>query len=724
MVSMSFSTQFAFVRPAYQIPEQDLVGEVLIPAMRSCDQLRIEAGFFSSRCLAQIAPGLASFVNDTTATLHLMVSPQISGEDQEAIRRGVRDPETVLVETMSSLFENARLSKSAIERHAVDTLAFLVASGRMQLRVVLMDRGMYHRKIWLFGSGDKWLAVHGSGNATERGLLVNGEQMSIERAWVDGEQSKARVRTFLEQWDKRWNNQLSASLTIEVEHCLNILRRHSGPNAPTVSDFWDSWRIDNAAGLEPKLPAGHSFEPLDQRLKIPASLEWRAGRFAHQEPAVNAILERGGGILSIATGGGKTKTALIASTDIQQQKQTHTCVVILTPSNPLIKQWAKDVREFNVDPVILSGISPAKRVEELERITIAFGTTKPRTEVLLLTNSLFAQPDSVVRHWIDGLPDSVIRILIADEVHNLGAPSFIRNQPEFFEHRIGLSATPIRQFDPDGTDQLFEFFGGPPVFEFTLRDAIKSGCLVPYRYYPHIVELNTSEMENYEDLTEQLARAGFRVDDDGRTIGLTHKVERLLRDRRALIEQADSKLEALEQALREINPKLVKKTLIYTSAKPSVMGKPKQITMVNRLLQNLHITSHQFTASETGKSGSQLYLDGLGRGYYQVLTAMKVLDEGIDIPQIDTAFLLASSTVEREWVQRRGRILRNAPGKRFGHLHDFIVIAPDSVSSAGVSLLRTELRRASAFADLAENEFDPDGPSSTIRQLESRLRTV
>ena len=721
---MSLTTQFAYVRPAYQIPEQDLVGEVLIPAMRLCDQLRIEAGFFSSRCLAQIAPGLASFVNDTTAALHLMVSPQISEEDQNAIKKGIRDPESVLVETMSRLFKGARLSDSAIERHTVDTLAYLVASGRMQMRVVLMDRGMYHRKIWLFGCEEKWLAVHGSGNATERGLLVNGEQMSIERAWVDGQQSETRVRAFLQQWDRRWNNQLATSLTIEIQQSLDILRGYSGHRPPTVSDFWDAWRTDNIAGLEPELPPGHSFEPLDHRLTIPASLEWRTGMFAHQGLAVDAILEHGGGILSIATGGGKTRTALIASSEFQLKEQTHTCVVVLAPSRPLIKQWSKDIREFNIDPVILSGVSPSKRTEELERLSIAFGTTKPRTEVLLLTNSLFAQSDSTVRRWIENLPKSVSRILVADEVHNLGAPSFIGNQPAFFEHRIGLSATPIRQFDPDGTDQLFDFFGGPPVFVFTLRDAIRSGCLVPYRYYPHIVELSIYEMEHYEDLSEQLARAGFRVDDHGRTVGLSPKVERLLRDRRALVEQADSKLDALERALKQLNPNLIKKTLIYTSAKPTVLGKPRQITRVNRLLQELHVTSHQFTAAETGTSGSQLYLDSFGQGDYQVLTAMKVLDEGIDIPQTDTAFLLASSTVEREWVQRRGRILRNAPGKQFAHLHDFIAVGPDAASSAGASLLRSELRRASAFADLAENEFDPGGPSSIIRELESRIRTV
>ena len=721
---MSFSSHFRRVRPAYEIPSQNLVGEVLVPAMRLCDELRIEAGFFSSRCLAQIAPGLAAFVNDTKGNLQLMSSPEISEEDQEAIRRGVSDPQTVLEQAMDQLFESARLSESAIERHAVETLSFLVASGRLEMRVVLMARGMYHKKIWLFRSADQWLAVHGSGNATERGLLVNGEQMSIDRAWMDGPRSAERVAMFLDQWSRRWQNQDAASLTVDVAQSLHVLRAHARLTPPTVEDFWEAWGRDHDAGLEPDLPRGYTAEPILHRLRVPGWLEWRDGTFAHQGPAVDALLERGGGILSIATGGGKTKTALIASTEIQRDHDGHLCVVILAPSRPLIRQWADDVRDFDMEPVVLTGMNPLQRLEELDRLSIAFGTSQPRTEVLLMTNALFSQKGSIVREWLEGLPDSVGRVLIADEVHNLGSSTFISNQPDFFEYRIGLSATPIRQYDPDGTDQLFEFFGGKPVFEFTLRDAINAGCLVPYRYYLHPVEFDRVEMEHYEDLTEQLVRAGFRITDDGQTVGLTPKVERLLRERRALVEQAGSKLIALEQAFRQMNPNSIRKTLIYTSAKPTALDKPRQITAVNRLLQDLHITSHQYTSEETGTSRSQGFLRRFGSGDYQVLTSMKVLDEGIDIPQTDTAFLMASSTVEREWVQRRGRILRNTPGKEFANLHDFIVIPPDTSSPSGTSLLRSELRRASAFADLAENEYDPDGPRTVIRNLESSIRTV
>jgi len=718
---MTFLSLFESVRPAFEIPDDDLVGEVLIPAMRVSDEVRLAAGFFTSRCLAQIAPGLAAFLNDSDASLKLLVSPEISEEDREAISRGIREPQPVVEDALESLFEHARLSESAIEQHTVKTLAYLVASDRLLLRVVLMERGMYHKKIWLFRSADHWLAVHGSGNATERGLLVNGEQMSIDRAWQDGPQSQSRVKIFLDQWTRRWENRHPSSLTVEVSQALEVLQGYVAAAPPTAADFWHAWRLDREAGLEPELPPGMRSSPFDHRLQIPSGLVWREGRYAHQGRAVDALLKERGGIVSIATGGGKTKVALIAASEMQNEEPRHLCVVVLVPSRPLVRQWTEEIREFGIDPIVLTGTGAMDRRAELERVSLAFTTELPRTEILVMSNALFTRVDSAERRWLTDLPASIECVLIADEVHNLGTPSFINDPPEFFRRRIGLSATPIRQYDPDGTHQLFEFFGGPPVFEFPLGDAIEAGCLVPYRYYPHVVELDSVEMEHYEHLTEQLARAGFQVDDDGVTIALNPRIERLLRERRALVEQADAKYPALEQELRRMGAESVSRTLIYTSAKPEILGKPKQITAVNGILERLHIISHQYTSKETGTARSQTILSKFGSGEYQVLTAMKVLDEGIDIPQTDTAFLLASSTVQREWVQRRGRILRQMLGKKVAHLHDFIVLPPDVDTTVGQSLLKSELRRASEFASIAENEFDAGGPNDVIRGLEAMV---
>ena len=718
---MTFSSKLDELRPVYEIPDDDLIGEVLVPAMQLCDRLRIGAGFFSSRCLAQIAPGLAAFINETDATLELMVSPEIALEDREAIRNGSKEPQVVLAQAMELLFESAQISASAIERHAAQTLAYLIASNRLEMRVVLMERGMYHKKLWLMGAEEQWLAVHGSGNATERGLLVNGEQMSVDRGWLDGPQAQTRIRILLDRWDSQWANRHPRSMTVSVGEALHVLRKDASAAPPTIDDFWEAWHRDHEAGLEPPLPSGYDFAPIHHRLRIPPHLIWREGRFAHQGPAVDALMANDGGIVSVATGGGKTRIALIAGVQLQDNAARHLCVVILSPTRPLVRQWTDDIRGFGIEPIVLTGMNKAQRDHELARAEVAFQTSQPRTEVLIMSNALFAQRNSDARAWIDGLPDSVSVMLIADEVHHLGTPSFVENLPTFFRYRIGLSATPIRQFDPDGTDQLFAFFGGPPVFEFSLKEAIRSGCLVPYNYHLHVVTFEDAEIDEYEALTERLARAGFRVDDDGRSVGLSDTVARLLRERRALVEQARAKLPALEAELRRIGVSLVHRTLIYASAKPVPPGRPRQIIEVNRLLQSLGIISHQFTAEETGSVRSRALLDRFGAGDYQVLTSMRVLDEGVDIPQTDTAFLIASSTVEREWIQRRGRILRHAPGKSSAELHDFLVVPPDLTSNAATSLLRSELRRVRAFADVSENEYDVGGPDDIIRRLEAEL---
>lgn len=261
------------------------------------------------------------------------------------------------------------------------------------------------------------------------------------------------------------------------------------------------------------------------------------------------------------------------------------------------------------------------------------------------------------------------------------------------------------------------------MFTFDLSDAIRAGCLVPYRYHLHEVALTEEEMDMYLDLTTRLRAAGFHVDDDGRTVMTTDAVEGLLRQRRAVLEQAASKLSALSDYLRAAGPSNISRTLIYASAKGSVVESVRQIEQVNALLTSLGIIYHQFTNAETARSDAERILDGFGAGDYQVLTAMKVLDEGIDIPQTDTALLLASTTVRREWVQRRGRILRRAPGKVRATVHDFLVVPPDLDSGVARSLLKGELARAEEFAGLAENEWDADGPRRVISQYDAAIWT-
>jgi superfamily II DNA or RNA helicase len=442
-------------------------------------------------------------------------------------------------------------------------------------------------------------------------------------------------------------------------------------------------------------------------------LHWETGPFAHQGKAVNAWEEKQRrGILAIATGGGKTIASLVAATRLQDEVGP-LLVVIAAPFRPLIEQWERELLRFGVPPLPLSDLSQDERVSRLHRAVHSLELGQARVEVAVITHVLLNHAG--FREFLNSIPSKVVTLLIADEVHNLGAPGFAQNPPEHIRYRLGLSATPLRQYDEEGTEALLRYFGDV-VFEFDLGSAIRAGCLTCYNYFLHPVELEELEFEEWEELTQQLARMGHGAVEDATAGGLSQEAQLLLIRRRSILENAAGKIETLRSLLAQRQGP-IRHTLIYTSAKHRP-GQAKQIVRVNRLLNELGIIAHELTYSETGSGEAAEILQGFAEGLYQALTAMKVLDEGVDLPQMTTAYLMASSTIHREWVQRRGRILRKAPGKSIAHLHDFLVIPPDVRSSTGRALLRRELERGREFASLAENSGGQGGPWEVMARFE------
>jgi superfamily II DNA or RNA helicase len=304
------------------------------------------------------------------------------------------------------------------------------------------------------------------------------------------------------------------------------------------------------------------------------------------------------------------------------------------------------------------------------------------------------------------------RLLIADEVHNLGRDGFIKNSPDFIEYRLGLSATPIRQYDPEGTSQLLDYFG-EILFRFKLSDAIGK-CLVEYDYYVHPVDLTETEMDSWVELTSRIRQNSWRQADGPPDDFLA----KLLRDRRAILETAKGKLPMLASLLEKEDARSLKHTLIYASDKA-----PEQLRSVNALLNRKGILFHQLTAEETAdRTRTASIIRAFQNGELQVLTAKRVLDEGVNIPQIRRAFILASTTVGRQWIQRRGRLLRICPeiGKTHSVIHDFVVLPPMSeqaLDDDARALVKSELSRLQDFASLARNAGKPDGPLPVIHEL-------
>jgi superfamily II DNA or RNA helicase len=225
--------------------------------------------------------------------------------------------------------------------------------------------------------------------------------------------------------------------------------------------------------------------------------------------------------------------------------------------------------------------------------------------------------------------------------------------------------------------------------------------------------MSMEEMERWEELTARLIRAGFSGRDDGGADGsLSPEVMALLVKRRAVLEAAAAKVDRLMELVVEQGVDGIRHTLVYCSDK-----NPDQLRAANQRLLSAGLFVRQITDAESGdRNKTAQILGDFGRGDYQVLTCKRVLDEGVDIPQVQQAFLLASSTVRRQWVQRRGRVLRRCDeiGKTLAHLHDFIVVPPDPESASGRAILRQEFERGRAFAELAANSGSPDGPFATM----------
>lgn len=708
------------LQPLYTIPGDDLIGEVLVPAMSASSSLNCMVGFFSSAAFRHVAPGIAAFINATEGTFRLLISPVLDDADREAVRTALVSPEDVLRRAAETLLEEARLSESALEQHTLDCLSYLLASARLDIRFVLMtDGGMFHPKVWIFHDGRDLLVAHGSSNVTAAGLLFNFEAVSVERSWA-GEEAMTRTVRFRALFERLWSGDDPDTLTVDLSAGLNLARRV--PSAPpTIDDFWLAWHADAAKGLAPPLPSGRlvaarapdsaSFEAL----RIPFGLAWESGPFAHQGRAVQAWEEASGrGLLSMATGSGKTVTSLICATRLQARSEQPLLVVIAAPYRPLVEQWRDEARQFGVSPLGLGHLGSPERSSALHEAVRRLDRRVSTVELAVVTHDYLVSDG----FWevLESIPASVSTLLIADEVHNLGRPRFLARPPEQFQYRIGLSATPVLQYNEIGTQAIADFFG-ETVFEFGLAEAIGL-CLVPYNYFLHPVPLAADEMAQWDELTDKLVRAGFAGHDEGLDGSLSSEVVALLVRRRAVLEAAAAKVGVLREILEQEDTDGIRHTLVYCSDK-----RPEQLIAVNRELLDLGLFVRQLTAAETAdRRRTADILQDFGRGDYQVITCKRVLDEGVDLPQVRRAFLLASSTVRRQWVQRRGRILRrcDAIGKTIADLHDFLVIPGDLDSLAGRAILRQELDRARAFAELAANSGSPDGPFATIGSLSHR----
>lgn len=700
------------LKPEYRSRLDDVVNDFYTPVLNEAVMYKRAVGFFSSSALSAIALGIKGLLKND-GQIQIIASPRLSEEDIIAINEGLRKKDDVIKE---ALLRELQEPKGRFEELRLNLLSNLIAAGKLEIRIAFMDEegeiGLFHEKLGLMiDKEDNVIAFSGSMNESETAFKINYEAFDVFTSWShDADRVLSKQSAFTAMWNDYEPGIKVMSFPEISEELLLRYRR-----TDTIKSALEEFDIPEVNEVSVTIEGPH----------VPPTVHMRP----YQEQAIlNWEQQKYQGIFDMATGAGKTYTALAAIAHLYKALERNLAVIIICPFQHLVEQWKKDVEAFGMKPIICYSASSQKNWRDrLRNAVTSFNLGVKKHFCLLCTNATFSLDD--VQQQMIKLQGNVV--IVVDEAHNFGAEKLSRSLLQHFPYRLALSATIDRHGDPEGTQKLYDYFGEKCI-TYTLKEAIDSHMLTPYYYHPSVVALNETELQEYMDLTAKI-RKNSHVLSDGKT-ELSEYAKMLLIKRARLVARANGKLDALRNDIQEYKDQ--SHILVYCGAttlhdadyseKHPSQDEAKQIDIVVDMLGNqLGMRVSKFTSEEKSDERERIKEEFAEGKHLQALVAIRCLDEGVNIPNISTAFILASSTNPKEYVQRRGRVLRNAPGKQYAHIYDYITlpIPLDRVSQydaetiEGIrSLAKREISRMVDFSSIAENPYESDQLISEIRQ--------
>lgn len=668
----------------------NIVEEFLTPALSSGVRYDRLAGYFNSGSLAAAARGISDFVI-RGGRMRVIASPEFSPKDLEFLRVTRADDERLEIFRAALLagIQNAELLADEFERDHVAAMAWMLQEGRLEIRIAIPDEGqtgspLFHQKVGVITdqAGDQ-ISFSGSINETAAGWTKNIEEFKVFRSWNSSEADF--VVHDVELFSRYWNaGQDSRVKTIPLDEAIAAELMRKAP-----SSFADLRLTRHKKGAAADLKK--NFELRDYQ--VSALEAWMAADSK--------------GILEMATGTGKTKTALACFEKLRRE-WPKMLTVITAPYQHIASQWAKEFSSYN--PLFLSNESDWRQSLHRALNECKLGV---RGDLVVIAVQNTACSEDFLHYLAMGKQVGLTPFIIADEVHGLGALEYQKALSNDYEFRLGLSATPARWNDEEGSLVLDSYFGAS-VFKFTIKDALTwinpvDGLtpLCPYEYEPVFVELSESEADEVEKITNKIVKLMNYQDDP--------EVQKRLANwnfaRANIVKEAAGKLSSLREKLASV--KEVSRSIIYCN-------NFEQMDAVQEILRDLGIRYRRFTGQEGtrplnnlgGYSERDWALRDFGQDDVEVLVAIKCLDEGVDIPSATTGYILASSGNPREFIQRRGRLLRRFPGKEMAKVVDFVV-KPTTPKSGDLAIkgfekriFEKELLRMDDFSQTASNYLE------------------
>lgn len=681
------------IEKEYRNLKCDVINEFYIPVLSTAVKYKRAVGFFNSAALYEIAIGLKNLASNK-GKFELIVSPRLTDEDIKSIQLGYEKRQEVIE---AALLRDFHEPKNKVEISKLNLLANLIADNILDIKVAFKldahSAGIFHEKIGIVidGEGNK-LAFTGSMNETYSGLLQNYESIDVFCSWRDEDAERVAIKEYA--FDNLWDN---------LDTAMEVI-----PFPQIAIDKLNKYKLKENEALFESQDVDAKPDQTSDFFRIPESIELHD----YQVKAIDIWMSKGcRGIFDMATGTGKTYTALGALAKLSEKLRNHLAVVIVCPYQHLVEQWVEDICAFGVKPLICYSRYNWKKT--LARMISDYSLGITDNFCVITTNATFVTP--AMQNELAKMNGDFC--LVVDEAHNFGSKKQIACMSEKFNFRLALSATIVRHHDEYGTQRLFDYFGDKCI-EYTLKEAITDGKLTPYYYYPVLVSFNEEELHEYVEITDKVAKILKKVPhgDD-----LPQSAERLLIKRARIIAGAQEKVVKLKEVItpyQNANHLLVycgatRVESLYLNETAIDSDDQRQIDEATSLLGNvLGMRVTQFTAAEDSKQ-RELIKEQFSKGEIQALVAIKCLDEGMNIPGIETAFILASSTNPKEYIQRRGRVLRKAPGKQYAKIYDFITLPRpldeysfQSSIQAELSLVKREVERMRDFQELSENPSD------------------
>lgn len=695
------------IKNEYRSLLDSVAKDFYVPLLSKAVKYQRAVGFFSSSCLVEISKGISELAKNG-GKIQLVASPYLSDEDVEAIKSGYAMRDQVVKDAVRREMTEG---KTPFEKARLNLLANLISDGVLDIKIAFTEdsdrMGMYHEKMGIITDAEgNRVAFAGSMNESATAMTLNYETIDVFCSWK-GEEDRVVAKE--NAFASIWNDTEPNIKIIEFPELKQEIIEKYKRSVPDFEIDKKEYSPDIDTVLHTDLGVFTEYGP-----KFP---EWFK-LHDYQDEAITEWKKRDyRGIFDMATGTGKTYTGLGALTTLSKNIDHKLAAIIVCPYQHLVEQWVEDILKFNIEPII--GYSESSQKDWQKRLKDAIRDQKLKVRgkeffCFICTNATFSS-DYVQTQLAKIKSDT---LLMVDEAHNFGAPYLSCLLFDNYKYRLALSATLERHNDEEGTAKLYDFFGEKCI-EYTLDRAIEEKKLTKYKYYPIVVTLTEEELEAYDNLSYEIGKCIMKGKNG--KMKLSSRGERLALQRSRIVAGARNKVTMLEEVIQPyIHDKHI---LVYCGATKGLEQNQdrsdvdsediRQIDMVTDLLGNkLGMDVSQFTSKESVEEREVLKREFSAGDTLKVLIAIKCLDEGVNIPKIKTAFILASTTNPKEYIQRRGRVLRLAEGKEYAEIYDFITLPygieeVTSLTTAQVkrnsTLVKNELRRAEEFSRIAVN---------------------